>query len=343
MTESSWKAKDLGPILSGEWQPPKPSVGQRIDGVGLFYPGKIHWLSSETEAGKTWLALAVCACEIRRGHHVGYLDFEDSEDAIVGRLLLLQLGHNEIQEYFHYHQPMDPLKAGAPVDDLEETLALNPTLVVIDGVTEALSTQGLKNDNDDIARWFRILPRLITARGIAVVCLDHVTKDKETRGRYAIGGVHKINGIDGAAYVLENRHPIGAGLKGRSYLRIAKDRPGQLRKHAVSGRPMFWFADLVVDLTFAGQVEGVVTVEPPKDFGDDDGTGDWRPTVVMGRISTVLAAHPDGLTQTQLEVKVTGKARTIREALHYLISDGYVTDDTSHKLIRTYVPEGDNQ
>src|SRR4029077_9763785 len=40
--ERSWRAVDLEAVLSGHWEAPKPTVGQRSDGVGLFYPGKVH-------------------------------------------------------------------------------------------------------------------------------------------------------------------------------------------------------------------------------------------------------------------------------------------------------------
>ena len=85
--------------------------------------------------------------------------------------------------------------------------------------------------------------------------LDHVTKDREGRGRYAIGAVHKLNALDGGAYILENRHPFGVGRTGRSTVRVAKDRPGQLRRNALpSGNGLHWYGDLVlksVDEDFA--------------------------------------------------------------------------------------------
>ena len=43
--ERSWREIDLAPILAGEHNPPKPIVGQRSDGVGLFYPSKVHTLA----------------------------------------------------------------------------------------------------------------------------------------------------------------------------------------------------------------------------------------------------------------------------------------------------------
>ena len=65
------------------------------------------------------------------------------------------------------------------------------------------------SDNKDIAEFGNILPRKLTNAGCAGLCLDHVPKSAENRGRYAIGGVHKLNGLDGAAYTMEAREPFG--------------------------------------------------------------------------------------------------------------------------------------
>lgn len=51
----SWRSIDLGPILSGQWSPPQPAVGARRDGIGLFYPRKMHSVASESEAAKPGL------------------------------------------------------------------------------------------------------------------------------------------------------------------------------------------------------------------------------------------------------------------------------------------------
>ena len=39
---------------------------------------------------------------------------------------------------------------------------------------------------------------------------------REHRGRYAIGGVPQLNGLDGAAYTMEAREPFGIGITGRA-------------------------------------------------------------------------------------------------------------------------------
>ncbi|HWI43258.1 MAG TPA: AAA family ATPase [Nocardioides sp.] len=320
-------------MLNGSWSAPVPSVGRRGDGAGLFYPGKVHTVSSESEGGKTWLALAAVLAELERGEHVLYVDFEDDEGGIVGRLLNLQADPHVIAERFHYLRPEDPIGTGIHRDDLVGLLeTYQPTLAVIDGVTEALTMHGLDpNSNSDVAKFGRLLPRLLAAQGAASVSLDHVTKSTEGRGRYSIGAVHKLNGLDGAAYVLENRNPFGVGITGRSTLKIGKDRPGQLRKQALpSAGGLFWFADLV--LTSYAEGFGEVTVAAPSEQQSGD---DFRPTIYMGRIMAVIEEHGP-LSKRMIRAAVTGKAMTVDKALDRLILDGYLTESTPHTKLKTW-------
>jgi hypothetical protein len=72
--------------------------GQRSDGVGLFYPSKVHVVASASEAGKTWLTLAAAFDEIKAENHVLFIDFEDNEEDATGRLLTFGLARNMIGE-----------------------------------------------------------------------------------------------------------------------------------------------------------------------------------------------------------------------------------------------------
>lgn len=332
----TWQPIDLESVLDGRWQPPEPAIGARTDGIGLLYPGKTHTVSSESEAGKTWLAMAIVVDELSAGRHVCYIDFEDDEGAIAARLLTLQVAPDMILDRFHYIRPSDPL-AGIHVDDLRGVyVAHKPALTVIDGVTEAMTMHGLNPlDNTDVAKFGRTLPRKTAAAGSATVCLDHVNKDRENRGRYAMGGVHKLNGLDGAAYVLENRQPFGIGLTGRSTIRIAKDRPGRLRRHALPSAGLQWFGDLV--LTSHDESFAEVTIEPPHERDEN-----FRPTVMMERVAKALGQHMEGLSKRRLRVAVPGKNESIDQALDYLIHDGFACESTPHKLLKPY-PEGGSE
>jgi hypothetical protein len=330
----SWQPVDLTSVLDGTYAPLQPTVGRRDDEVGLFYPGKVHTVASESEAGKTWFALAAARDEMQAvpARHVTYIDFEDDEGGIVGRLLALQVTPHLIRERFHYLRPTVALGAGIHLDDLRATITdTAPSLVILDGITEAMTLHGLNMiDNRDVATFGHILPRRIAAAGPAVACLDHVTKDREGRGRYALGGVHKLNGLDGAAYVLDNRQPFGIGITGRSTIKIAKDRPGQLRRNGLpSSGGMFWFGDLVLDSHAEGWAE--VSIEAPSERTDT-----FRPTIIMGRIADALTKHGP-LSQRRIIAAVEGKTATIITALDCLILDGNVSEQTPHKLLTPYI------
>lgn len=335
----TWRPVDLDAVLKGEYQRPEPTVGRRDDGKGLFYPGRLHVVAAEAESGKTWFALAAVADELRRGNACLYLDFEDDEGGIVTRLLTMGANAAAIRERFAYIRPEDSVNSIINRTDLDDAIGdLKPTLAVLDGVTEAMSMHGLDlKDNAHVAAFGRMLPRRIAERGVATVALDHVVKDRESRGGYAIGGVHKLNGLNGAMYLLENKAPFGIGLTGRSRLLVRKDRPGQLRRHGVPAADgLVWYSDLEVKSHHDDFAE--VSLTTPEDHAN---SGPFRPTAIMGKICDALASAPSGLSKNSVEEAVRGKATTIRYALELLISDGYVVAERNgsawvHKLLKPF-------
>jgi hypothetical protein len=331
----SWRPVDLTAVLAGDYLAPQPTVGRRGDGVGLFYPGRMHTIASESEAGKTWLALHAVRAELDAGNAVAYLDFEDDEGGIVGRLLAMQTKPEHIRDRFVYFKPDDAITALGNRQDLGEALAdLRPTLAILDGVTEAMSLHGLEmKDNSDVAAFGKLLPRWLADRGPATVALDHVTKSTEGRGRYAIGGVHKLNGLNGAGYTLENRHPFGVGLTGRSTVYITKDRPAQLRRHALPGREgLFWFGDLVIESHAQSFVETELNAPIPR---EDTG---MRPTAVMTKVSRILAENPGGLSKNAIENLAGGKATVVRTALELLVNEGFaLASQRGQSKIHTFI------
>jgi hypothetical protein len=330
----TWRPVDLGTILDGTHKPITPDVGGRTDGVGMFYPGRCHTIASESEAGKSWLAEHCAVYELDRGQHVIWIDFEDEAVGVAGRLLALGVDPNVIRERFHYIRPESPITDVVSRGDLAELIGdTRPSYAAIDGVTEGMVLHGLDPlSNKDCATFGRFLPTAIAGQGPAVVSLDHVTKSPDGRGRYAIGAVHKLNGLNGAAYLLDNRAPFGIGVKGTSTIKIAKDRPGQIRRHCLPGAGgLHWYGDLVLDSHDELFAELDVVAPTAKDPL-------WRPTEVMARVAAALTEHGP-LAQRRIEAAVKGRAATIRDAVDYLILDGYVTEKTPHELLKPY-PEG---
>ena len=202
-------------------------------------------------------------------------------------------------------------------------------LAVIDGVTDALGIFGCSTiDNDDVAGWIRAVPKQIAARtGAAVVLIDHVTKDASNRNRFAIGGQAKMAGLTGAAYTVDVVEPLGRGMRGELVLRIAKDRPGEVRRHCVSFSKKDRTqeaARIIVDST----VEPVmVTIGAPGARGDENSCGPavFRPTNLMQRASEVIESHPGDLTKNKVAEKAGGKRQSTLQAIDVLRNEGYVT------------------
>ena len=139
---TTWAAVNLAAVLAGERIEAPPSMLARTDGRRLIYPARVHGIHAEPEALKSWLALLACKECLNAGLRVGYIDFEDSAASIVARLLAMGVDRDLIAERFVYVRPDEPL-TGRAVDDLDTELEPGLSLVIIDGVTEAFSRQGL--------------------------------------------------------------------------------------------------------------------------------------------------------------------------------------------------------
>ncbi|MEV6014689.1 DnaB-like helicase N-terminal domain-containing protein [Streptomyces sp. NPDC051997] len=332
---TGWDFSDLTPVLDGTHKPAQPIVGARDDGIGLFYPGRVNGIQGESEAGKSWVALVSCLTEINRGNHVVYLDFEDSEEGVVSRMLLIGATPHDIHERFHYVRPGSTPTPSALRAFIARIGDLQPTLIIVDGVTEAMVMMGLElKENTEIAKFGRMLLRPLADTGAAVVPLDHVVKNNESRGRYALGGVHKLNAVDGVQYMLEAVRPFGINTEGRSRLRIAKDRPAQIRRHALPGgrNPMHWFADLVI--RSEGDTFAEAHLYPPIQHTDDPqeeaavkDKAAQEEADIRDREPAVLAAlakATEPMSKAALEELIPGRASITRRALTRMVHDGRV-------------------
>jgi hypothetical protein len=308
---TSWGSVDLGALLDGDELEEPPTMLRRTDAVPLLYAGKIHSLGAEPEAGKGWTALSAAVEVLSAGGHVWYFDFEDGPAAIVARLLSLGASPEAIRSQFYYVRPDEPLSETA-WRDLASALEQPPKLAVIDGVTEASVMHGLEiSSNEDAAKWIELLPRPLARAGCAVLQLDHVVKDKDARGRYAIGAQHKLAGVD-VAYAIEVVEPFGRGLDGSARLIINKDRPGYVRQHAVGKR--------IAEMRFLSRPDGAVDVrlDPP-----EQRSASFRPTVLMERMSLAIEANP-GLSKNGIRGAVRGKNEHKDLALELLLAEDYV-------------------
>lgn len=330
---NTWAPVDFAAILDGDLTPPTAQVLTRRDGKNLLYPFAVHSISGEPGSLKTFVALLAVIQELEAGNNTAFIDFEDRAQSVGSRLLQLGANPDHLRDptRWRYVRPeiaLDP--AGATALD---AAVHDCTLAVIDGVTEAMSIHGWSiNDNDDVAAYVMKLPRRIADAGPAVLQIDHVTKDSETRGRYAIGGQHKLASITGTAMKAIKVRSGGRGEHGVIKVVLDKD------KHGDVGPDGHTIAEFHLDDTTPGQT--YAWLDHPTASVDEE--GHFRPTVLMKRVSDVLLATPRPMSLREIRGAVKGKNESIADAVDALVREGFVRLEEgpnrtiNHHLITAY-------
>lgn len=330
----SWGRTPLSEIVrgiqAGEIVGATPSLFVRTDGACLLYPARVHSFHGESESGKSLVVQAECARLVNEGLDVLYIDFESDAAEVVLRLLEMGADPGAVERCFHYHRPEGPpTSSDAEGAAWDEMLSRRYALAVIDGVTDSIGIFGYSTINDDIAAWQREVPNRIAGRtGAATVVIDHVARDTSTRGRFAIGGQHKLAGLSGAAYTVEVSKGIGRGMCGEVVLRVGKDRPGRVRPNCVGWRKSDKTqeaARIIVDSTNG---KTVVTVDPPRAGSSYDADSPvqngFRPTALMERVSLHAESRDEPLTKSALAEEIPGKKQGKLRAIAVLIQEGYL-------------------
>ncbi|GJF09517.1 hypothetical protein NGTWS0302_23990 [Mycolicibacterium cyprinidarum] len=333
---TTWEPVDLGPYLRGEIEHPTPTLGlTRSDGLRLLYPGREHAVLGETESGKTWLALGCVAAELDAGHPVLYIHYEEGDPgSTLERLRLLGLTDTTITDLFRFVAPAKAVMA----EWMTPLLDPAPTLVVHDGVNEAMSLLGVDIMAADGASAFR--RRLIapcTKVGAATLSCDHLPKTTDGRSRDAYGSVHKGNALDGARIVLENDAPFGRGLRGVSHVFVTKDRPGYLRAQGRTTKlpGKTFVGTLIVDAEATSPDFELGFYAPKIKDGPDDGSGQptFTSTEIGDMVYAAIAALPDQAVTSQRQLfAVARKAGlsfrdgVLRNALDDLLVTGRLTE-----------------
>ncbi len=182
--------------------------------------------------------------------------------------------------------------------------------MIIDAAAGAYDLQELDdNKRQDVERFTSIYVRDFWRAEIATIVLDHVIKNKEGRGSYAIGSERKVGGAD-VHLGFEAIVPIKRGSSGIYKITTHKDRGGWLER----GR----LADLHLKSDPATHRISW-SLEQAEHVPDGEA---WRPTHLMEAVSVYLEACPEAVSRKTIEENVTGKRDYIRKAIDSLVSDG---------------------
>lgn len=233
----TWRPIDFGDTLAavsaGTFARPLPTVGRLLGGSALFYPGKVNGIAGTSGVGKSWTALVAAAQELACGNAVIYVDLEDDVGAVLHRLVDLGTDIHAIAKLFTYIHPEEKFNGVARMQLEKLVQDTQPTLIVIDSTGEALALEGLNpNADEDVATWFRDVPRVLSKSGAAVLLLDHLPKGA-ANSAWPIGSHRKRAAIDGAQYRQDIVIPFASGSSGKASLRCTKDRHGNHQTDAV--------------------------------------------------------------------------------------------------------------
>lgn len=316
---TSWAPIDLSHLVGG-YTPEPARWLRRSDGLALVYPGRVHWLIGESEALKSWIMMIAGIEAIAAGGRFAYVDFEDDEVTFFERMSGLGVAEDVLADLdrVRYLRPEEGVVAPegktSPAGlDFAELARWEPDVVALDGVAAGMSLDGLDpNSNSDVAGWMRAVPRPLARAGAAVIASDHVTKNREGRGRYAIGAVHKLNGLDGAAYTAECLKPLGRAfldpVEGLTRLTVVKDRRGHVRGAIPGG------TGPVADISITAWPDGGITTSI-------DRPGAGAKDSFARKIAEHLAIY-DGASKN--DVRKLGNSDSIDAAVMEMVAAGHL-------------------
>jgi hypothetical protein len=304
----SWLPVDL--VALGDSQPPEPSI------VGLSYPGSLAIHYGEPDNGKTLLELVICLEQIRLGRAVVWLDFEMSPVTINARLRDFGATPDEIAKFL-YLAPSEPIgdpKIRADLDELSR--GHNPAVVVIDAMAGGMALHALDgNKAEDVEAFYTAVANPFRTHGAAVHVIDHVTKDRESRGRWPIGSQRKLGAVD-VGLSVENVQPFGRGRSGLAKLRVTKDRHGALTRPTVAELELASDPD-------TGRITWNLRASQPTPETDSN---EWKPTRTMDAIVSHLRGCTEPVSRSAIADAIGYRKQTVLQAAGFLILDGTVKE-----------------
>ena len=312
----TWEPLNLAALPDSE--PPEPD----LSGVG-YRGGKRHLLIGPPESLKTWAAFAIGLDEIRRDGVVLHVDLEMSPVETRRRLTEMGATAEELAAWAY----VDPERA--PAEGELETLIGNhaPTLALIDASAGAFDLLDLDdNARRDAETFARRLIAPFHRAAVSTLTVDHVTKNADARGRWAIGSERKTGQAD-VVLGAKTLAPFSRGHTGRLAINTLKDRFGAVP------RPQAAELELVSDgsrITWTFKAASLT----------EDSEDVWKPTELMAKVKRYLEQRSEPVSRNQIVRDVTGKRTYLLEAIQHVIDEGSAQETQDGLIVcRFPVPE----
>jgi hypothetical protein len=206
-------------------------------------------------------------------------------------------------------------------------LAAGVTLVIIDAAAGAYDASGLDdNKRADAQKFARTWVDALWKRGITVVLLDHVTKNSETRGKFAIGSERKLGSVD-VHLGLHAVKQLHRGADGLIRVTTHKDRGGHLERPTAAE----------LDLHSDPETHRITWTFRPAAATAESPDATWKPTALMEKVSRYLELQSDAVSRSQISRDVTGKREYVLSAIDHLIADGHAAETDGPRKARLVV------
>lgn len=291
--------ENIAEYMRGDVSPPELLVNDWI------VKGVLHWLYSDAEAGKTWVALHIALQVMRAGGVVLWVDEELGGQELGGRrLTALGATPEEVEYNFLYY----PFPGWNFEDEQKEaweqlvTLA-KPDLVVFDTATDMLTEADLdENKGKDVTAWVKAYCEPPTREGAATLVLDHTGKaDGGTPGKHAVGSRGKRAKAK-VQFALISKERYDRNTLGRIEVLLTKNTLG---------------AELPKERSFKVGGDG----ESNFVFESVASIRDAANTELLTEIVDFLREHKEAdFSQTQMVQAINGPAAKVRDALKWMSS-----------------------
>lgn len=224
---------DVAAMLDGGLpDPPVPVLLRRDDGRFIFYARQVNLIFGDPESGKTLVMQAAGSEALKSRRRVLFIDIDhNGPEATVSRFLDMGVPEDVLRDLdlFRYVEPEDREHLMAVVKDAK---AWRPHVVGVDSVGELLPLLNLNsNSPDDFTVAHNAVLKPLASAGAAVLAIDHLPKNTESRASGPTGTAAKRRAIGGVSIRVTINEQFTPGRGGSAYLTVNKDRHGGLRRH----------------------------------------------------------------------------------------------------------------
>jgi hypothetical protein len=203
----------------------------------------------------------------------------------------------------------------------DESHPFDLSLAIVDAAAGAYALSDLDDSKRlDAERWAGLWVRPLWDAGVATITIDHVVKNADNRGKYAIGSERKVGQVDvhlGFEFVGQ---PLRRGGNAVCKITTHRDRPGWLP------RPRAAELELASDpgthkITWSFKAPGETSVP-------------FKPTILMDRVLDHVGHYAyEPVARTVLAGQVKGRKEYVLQAIDALLEEGQLVLDEARRVV----------